>query len=92
MKLKEFLDMYDNWNGKLRINDEENAMPIVEYNHAYKFAFDGEAKEYEYLKEYNVIAFGFYEETLCVRVAKPTPKTETKPKNIYEAAMDELFS
>lgn len=92
MKVKDFLDLYDNWNGKLRINDEENAMPIVEYAHTHEFAFDGEAKEHEYLKEYNVIAFGFYEETLCVRVAENKPKPKERPKNIYEAAMAELFN
>lgn len=72
LKLKELLNLYDNWNTKLRINDEEEAKPIVEYDYVYEFAFEGEAKEYEYLKEYYIMSFGFYDETLCVRVAKPT--------------------
>ena len=70
MKLKDLLKLFDNWNAKLRINDYAEAKPIVEYNYVYELAFHDEYadKKHEYLLECPVMAFGYYEDTLCVRV------------------------
>ena len=71
MTLRELLELYDNLNGKLRINDE-NCDEIIEYENAYKLSMDSEreSEEYEYLLDCHIMAFGFYDETLCVRVFK----------------------
>lgn len=61
MNFKEFMEMYDNWNGMTKVNDnnlntiiEDKTINIMESYHDF------------FTKE--VIAFGFYEDTLCVRV------------------------
>lgn len=61
MKFEEFMDMYDNWNGKTCVNDnslnriiEERTLVIMETR------FDLFDKE--------VVAFGFYEGVLTVRL------------------------
>lgn len=70
MTVRELLNLFDNWNLKLRLNDEENAEPIVEYEYIHTFAFYDEYrdKEYEYLLDYEVVSFGFYENMMCIRV------------------------
>lgn len=60
MKLRDFVNLYDNWNGILVVNDD-NLDPIVK----------GEvevALSYENVNEKEVVAFGFYDNELCVRV------------------------
>lgn len=60
MKLRDFVDLYDNWDGILVVNDD-NLKPIVK----------GEAEvvlSYGNVYEKEVIAFGFYDNELCVRV------------------------
>lgn len=60
MKCREFLNMYDNWNGIVCINDD-NLNLIVK----------GEPDivlSYKDTHEREVVAFGFYDNELCVRV------------------------
>ena len=60
MRLKEFLKMYDNWNGYVVINDDE-LNPIIRGRLSYVL-FRGNVDEKE------VIEFGFYDDELVVRV------------------------
>lgn len=60
MKLREFLYMYDNWNGIVCVNDDSlnlitKGKPdiVLSYKNVY---------------EMEVVAFGFYDDELCVRV------------------------
>lgn len=63
MIFKEFIEMYDNWNEKLCVNDN-NLNKIIE-DITYKILADD---NYKYLFNYKVISFGFYEDTMCVRL------------------------
>lgn len=61
MKFKQFMDMYDNWNGTLVVNDDnldciikDRTLTIMETR--------------KDLYEKKVIAFGFYDGEFCVRV------------------------
>lgn len=60
MKLCEFLDLYDNWNGILVVNDD-NLNPIVK-GEVQNILFSSGVHDME------VVAFGFYDNELCVRV------------------------
>lgn len=60
MTLREFLDLYDNWNGVICINDD-NLNLVVKGNPYVVLS-------YEKLIEMKVVAFGFYDNELCVRV------------------------
>ena len=60
MKLRELLDMYDNWNGITVINDD-NLEPIV------KGETSMIAKD-EIFMGCEVVAFGFYDNEFCVRI------------------------
>ena len=60
MKLRKFLDMYDNWNGIICVNDDNlncivKGNPDVVLSHGNLFAM-------------KVVSFGFYDNELCVRV------------------------
>lgn len=62
MKLREFLNMYDNWNGTVCVNDDNldliiKGEPTVVLS--YKDVFEKE-----------VVAFGFYDNELCVRISE----------------------
>ena len=61
MNLKEFMELYDNWNGITRVNDN-NLNMIVEGNTCRIY------EENENLYEKEVAAFGFYDGILTVRV------------------------
>lgn len=70
MNFKKFIEMYDNWNGTIKINDDNletiikgKIIDIVE-NHCTVFI----ARDCINLLEMKVIAFGFYDNELCVRV------------------------
>ena len=70
MKLREFLSMYDNWNGTTKVND--NNLDTIVMGHTLKImegvlALNG-VENYEKLFEMEVVAFGFYDNELCVRV------------------------
>lgn len=61
MKFKKFMEIYDNWNGVTRVNDDNLNTIIV----------DATVKIMETrpdLFDKKVIAFGFYDDELCIRV------------------------
>lgn len=58
---KDFMDLYDNWNGAIRVNDNE-LNPIIEGN----INVIMDAKEELFNKE--IVAFGFYSGVLTVRI------------------------
>lgn len=73
MKFKAFMDMYDNWNGITKVNDNNldtivkgrtlNIMECVE-----QFNPRTKVENYEKLFEMEVVSFGFYDDEFCVRV------------------------
>ena len=60
MKLRDFVNLYDNWNGILVVNDD-NLDQIVKGKVEV-------ALSQENVHEKEVVAFGFYDNELCVRV------------------------
>ena len=60
MKLRDCVDLYDNRNGKMNVNDD-NLKPIVKDK-------DEAALSHGNVYEKEVVAFGFYDNELCVRV------------------------
>ena len=60
MKLRDFVYLYDNWNGILVVNDD-NLNPIVKGKVEV-------ALSHRNVCEKEVVAFGFYDNELCVRV------------------------
>ena len=60
MKLRELLDMYDNWNGITVINDD-NPEPIVKEETSV-------IVEDERFTNCEVVAFGVYDNEFCVRI------------------------
>ena len=62
MELKEFLDLYDNWNGYTQINDR-NCNPYARVKT--DRIFNG---NYNNILDCKVMAFGFYDGDLCVRI------------------------
>lgn len=97
MKFKDFLELYDNWNGTIRVNDN-NLNMIVEGNTCEVY----EGNESLYDKE--VVAFGFYDGILTVRVRQEidlgfwrrkedyimNEVTYKPPKVIRDVALNEL--
>ena len=63
MKFADFIDLYDNWNGITRVNDNE-LNPIVEMNTGKLM----DLRENQNLFEKEVVAFGFYDGVLTVRI------------------------
>jgi len=61
MKFKDFLNLYDNWNGITRVND--NDLNVIVEGNTCKIA-----EERNDLHNMEVVAFGFYEGVLTVRV------------------------
>ena len=60
MKLREFLNMYDNWNVMVCVNNDNLDLIVhgkPEVVLSYKDTFEKE-----------VVTFGFYDDELCVRV------------------------
>lgn len=62
MKLRELLDMYDNWNGITVINND-NLEPIAK-GKTFIIAED------ERFTNCEVVSFGFYDNEFCVRIYK----------------------
>lgn len=60
MKLRDFVNLYDNWNGILVVNDD-NLKPIVRDKVEVALSHGN-------VHEKKVVAFGFYDNELCVRV------------------------
>lgn len=63
MKFADFMDLYDNWNGITRVNDNE-LNPIVEMNTDMLM----DLRDNQILFEKEVVAFGFYDGVLTVRI------------------------
>lgn len=61
MKFKDFLEMYDDWNGRTRVND--NNLDLIVENNTCKIV-----EEREDLCNMKVVAFGFYDGILTVRL------------------------
>lgn len=73
IKFKQFMDLYDNWNGITKVNDnnldtiiEGRTLNIMERMEPFRPMT--KVKNYEKLFEMEVVSFGFYDEELCVRV------------------------
>ena len=66
MTLKEFLDLYDNWNGITVVNDG-NLSTLIKGTTS-EIAFEDGNLYDEDIMASEVIAFGFYDNELCVRV------------------------
>ena len=60
MKLRDFVNLYDNWKGILVVN-EDNLNPIVKGTVEVALSCGN-------VCEKEVVAFGFYDNELCVRV------------------------
>ena len=60
MKFKKFMDLFDNWNGVTRVNDDH--LECIVEDRTLNVA------EREDLHNMEVVAFGFYDNVLCVRV------------------------
>ena len=73
MTFKQFMEMYDDWNGITKVNDDSldtivygktiDIMECVEPIHELS-----KVENYNELFEMEVVAFGFYDDELCVRV------------------------
>lgn len=70
MKLRQFIEMYDNWNGTIKVNDDNLDMIvsgcILEIIECIPML--NKVKNYEKLFDMKVVSFGFYDDELCVRV------------------------
>ena len=72
MKLAEFIALYDNWNGTLVINDRNcDLYAKVDFINIMKWF-----TEHNGIAIANVMAFGFYDGELCVRIAYGEQKGE----------------
>ena len=61
MKFKDFMDLYDNWNGITVINDDS-------LNQITKGKTDTVVKENPQLWDVEIVSFSFYDNELCVRL------------------------
>ena len=73
MTFKEFMEMYGNWNGVTKVNDDDlntivigRTIKIMERMETFNPAT--KVKNYTELFGMDVVAFGFYDNKLCVRV------------------------
>ena len=76
MRFKEFMNLFDNWNGITKVNDDK-LQCIVKGN-----TYDVVA-EREDLHNMVVVAFGFYDNELCVRVREETPSESPRKVNVF---------
>lgn len=60
MNFKDFIDLYDNWNGVTVVNDDRLSCRLI--NNTALVAEDDSIWDME------VVSFGFYDNELCVRV------------------------
>ena len=73
MTFKQFMEMYDNWNGNTKVKDDRfkkivggekiDIMECIEPIHELSIV-----KNYGTLFAMEVVSFGFYDDELCVRV------------------------
>lgn len=90
INFREIMDMYDNWNGITKVNDDElevvvkgKTVDIMEC--LVPFSEKTKVESYNELFNMEVVAFGFYDNEFCVRV-RPTFAQAFKKicKNISE--------
>ena len=60
MNFKDFIDLYDNWNGVTVVNDDKLSCRLI--NNTALVAED------DSLWDMEVVSFGFYDDQLCIRV------------------------
>ena len=65
MNFKQFMYMYDNWNGITVVNDNDLKLIVKDETHVIM-------STREDLFNKTVVAFGFYDNELCVRVKEET--------------------
>jgi hypothetical protein len=70
MKLKQFMDLYDNWNGVTVVNDNNLDRIVMGTTHRIMSCIPTliNVESYEKLFNMKVVSFGFYDDELCVRV------------------------
>lgn len=71
MKLRDFLKLYDNWNGTTKINDDNLETIVIGNTKGIVYGYCTLSQSgYSYSQLWNkkVVAFGFYDNELCVRV------------------------
>ena len=70
MKFKEFMELYDNWNGTTKINNNNLETIVIDrtINIMECIPTLNGIKNYDKLFEMEVVAFGFYDNEFCVRV------------------------
>lgn len=61
-----FMEMYDDWNGSICVNDD-NLLLIIKGNTANVMNMVNNGF-LQYLKNVQVVSFGFYDDELCVRL------------------------
>ena len=93
MKFKQFMEMYDNWNGTTKVNDDNLGTIVVD--HTLKImecipTLNG-VENYEKLFEMEVVAFGFYDDELCVRVRKSDDFTGNFIRRKIKSAMEDML-
>lgn len=71
MKFKQFMDLFDNWNCFVCVNDDY--LRLIVKGRAHRIMdclppLSGRVESYEQLFDMEVVAFGFYDDELCVRV------------------------
>ena len=73
MKFKEFMDMYDDWNGILKVNNNNvdtivKGKTVMVMERLVKFNPFAKVQTYDELFNMEVVSFGFYDGEFCVRV------------------------
>ncbi len=70
MKFKDFMDLYDNWNSHLVVNNDYLHPIVIDVAHQIMDCIPSltGVKSYDKLFDMEVVAFGFYDNELCVRV------------------------
>lgn len=66
IKLRDVLDLFDDWNGTIRVNDDSlnTIMEIPTKEFGFK---DGKFHD-ELILESEIVSFGFYDEVFAVRI------------------------
>ena len=67
MKVREFLDLYDNWNGSTKINNDDLKCIWIGKTSTIGFN-DKKDKKLNHIKDLEVVSFGFYGDLLTIRV------------------------
>ena len=83
MKFEEFIGMFDNYNGTTKVND--NNLNCIIKGKTWDIA------HMENLHNMEVVAFGFYDNELCVRVKEPTTENKISWDRLSELATDAIY-